>query len=100
MWEPRRLTTLWASAAGYRDSLATFPLTVKYIVNRRIDSELLRFLGFVHRPYSKKIENITFRKLELLPSSGEGEKAPTLLDLIEKANLNNWRAYVSTTIDM
>jgi hypothetical protein len=27
MWEPRRLTTLWASTASYRDSFICFPLT-------------------------------------------------------------------------
>jgi hypothetical protein len=28
MWEPRRLTTLWASTACYRDSLTFFTLKV------------------------------------------------------------------------
>jgi hypothetical protein len=32
------------------------------------------FSGFVHRPDSKELEdkNMTFRKLDLFPSSGEG----------------------------
>jgi hypothetical protein len=41
-----------------------------------------------------------FRKLELLPSSGEaggGGETPTLLGPLERANLNNWTTYVSIT---
>jgi hypothetical protein len=34
--------------------------------------------------------NTTFRKLDLLPSSGEARETPTLLDPLERANLNHW----------
>jgi hypothetical protein len=47
IWDPRHLTTLWPSMACYRDS---FTIVL----------------------YSKKIENTTFRKQDLFPSSGEG----------------------------
>jgi hypothetical protein len=30
MWEPRRLTTLWASTACYRDSFTVFLITTDY----------------------------------------------------------------------
>jgi hypothetical protein len=36
-------------------------------------------LDFVYRPGFWKLENTTFRKLDLFPSSGEGRKLPTLL---------------------
>jgi hypothetical protein len=38
--------------------------------------------------YSKKPDNTTYQKLDLFPSSGDG-KAPTLLDLLERDNLNH-----------
>jgi hypothetical protein len=37
-----------------------------------------------------------FRKLDLFPSSGEGQ-TPTLLGPAERANLNYWTTYVSIT---
>jgi hypothetical protein len=40
---------------------------------------ITRFLDFVHRPVFQKLENTTFRKLDLFPSSGEGAKTLTLL---------------------
>jgi hypothetical protein len=43
---------------------------------------------------SKKLENITFLKLGLFPSSDEGETL-TLLGPLERANLNHWTTYVS-----
>jgi hypothetical protein len=39
--------------------------------------------------YSKKLENSVFLKLYLFPSSGEWETR-TLLDPLERANLNHW----------
>jgi hypothetical protein len=36
------------------------------------------------------IENTTFRKLDLFPSSDEGRETHTLLDALERANLNHW----------
>jgi hypothetical protein len=37
---------------------------------------------------SKYLENTSFRKLDLCPSSGDGRETPTLLGLLERANLN------------
>jgi hypothetical protein len=37
--------------------------------------------------YSKKFKNATFRKLDLFPSSGQGEKTPSQLGPVERANL-------------
>jgi hypothetical protein len=34
---------------------------------------IIGFLDFVHRPVFCKLENTTFRELDLFPSSGEGE---------------------------
>jgi hypothetical protein len=34
---------------------------------------ITEFLDFFHHPVFKRIENMTFRKLDLFPSSGEGE---------------------------
>jgi hypothetical protein len=36
-----------------------------------------------------------FRKLDMFPSSGEGKETPTLLGLLEKANLNHCRIALS-----
>jgi hypothetical protein len=55
---------------------------------------LLRITGFsdfVHHPIFWKLEKTAFRKLDLFPSSGEGGgETPTLLDPLERANLNHW----------
>jgi hypothetical protein len=40
---------------------------------------------------SSVIENTAFRKLNLVSSSGKGEKAPTLLGPLERANLSHSR---------
>jgi hypothetical protein len=48
------------------------------------------FLDFVHHPIFYKLESITFRKLDLFPSSGEGVKTPTQLGRLERANLSHW----------
>jgi hypothetical protein len=45
--------------------------------------------GLCPSPSTLKLEYTTFRRLDLLPSSGEGE-APTLLGPLESANLNHW----------
>jgi hypothetical protein len=37
---------------------------------------------------SKRLENTTFRKLDLFPSSGNGRETPTLLGRLERGNLN------------
>jgi hypothetical protein len=42
-------------------------------------------------PSAGILENTTFRKLDLFPSSGEGEvKTPTQFVPLERANLNHW----------
>jgi hypothetical protein len=42
-----------------------------------------------------KKKNTTFRKLDLFPLSGEGDRyPPTLLDPLERTNLNPWITYV------
>jgi hypothetical protein len=49
------------------------------------------FLHFVHCPVFYKLEKTTFRKLDLFPSSGEGEKTPAMLGPLERANLSHLR---------
>jgi hypothetical protein len=44
-------------------------------------------------PLSGILENMTFRKLYLFLSSGEGE-TPTQLAPLERANLNHWIQYM------
>jgi hypothetical protein len=45
MWEPRRLTTLWASTACYRDSLA-LPFCISASL-RRLRSRQYRVIPFL-----------------------------------------------------
>jgi hypothetical protein len=47
-------------------------------------------LDFVHCPEYYIIENTTFRKLDLFPSSGEGREITILLFPLERVNLNHW----------
>jgi hypothetical protein len=49
-----------------------------------------RYLDFVHGPEFYILENTTFQKLDLFPSSGEGRETTTLLGPLERANLNHW----------
>jgi hypothetical protein len=42
------------------------------------------FLGLYIARYSRKLENITFRKLDLFPSSGKEREAPTQLEPLEE----------------
>jgi hypothetical protein len=46
------------------------------------------FLNFVHRLMF--LRNTTFRKLDMFPSSGKMMGAPTVLDTLERTNLNHW----------
>jgi hypothetical protein len=48
---------------------------------------LAGLLDVVHHSVFQKLENTTFWKLDLFPSSGERE-TPTLLGPLERANLN------------
>jgi hypothetical protein len=52
-------------------------------------SELLGSWTFDYRPIFKKLENATFRILDLFPSSGEVKETPALLCPLERANLNH-----------
>jgi hypothetical protein len=50
----------------------------------------VRITGFsdcAHCPEFQELENTTFRKLDLFPSSGEWGETPTLLGTLERANL-------------
>jgi hypothetical protein len=51
-----------------------------------ITLKIIGFMDFVHRPVFKILENRTFRKLDLFPSSGQGKETPTLLGHLERAN--------------
>jgi hypothetical protein len=51
-------------------------------------SELLDFWTLSIVRYSKKLENTTFRKLDLFPSSGEVWETPTQLGPLERADLD------------
>jgi hypothetical protein len=66
--------------------LGLLTLREEYTLRVRITG----FLDFVHRQVFYKLENTTFRKLDVFPSSGEGEKIPTQLGPLERANLNHW----------
>jgi hypothetical protein len=45
---------------------------------------ITRGLDFVHRPVFEKLENTTFRKLDLFPSTGEGGGEIHLLSWVPK----------------
>jgi hypothetical protein len=51
-------------------------------------SELIGFWPLSIVRYSKKLENTAFRKLDI-SSSGQGEKTPSQLGPLERANLNH-----------
>jgi hypothetical protein len=55
-----------------------------------LSSDLLGFRTLSIVRSSKKLENTTFRKLDLFLSSGEGGEIPTLFGPLERANLNHW----------
>jgi hypothetical protein len=44
-----------------------------------------------------KLENTTFRKLDLFPSSGEGRRL-TLLGRLERADLNHWTIFFEVQV--
>jgi hypothetical protein len=50
------------------------------------------YWDFGRCPSSGILKNTTFRKLDLLPSSGEGVETPTLFGRLERANLSHWLA--------
>jgi hypothetical protein len=51
-------------------------------------------MDFVNRPEISIIENTTFRKLDVVPSSGKGRETPRLLGPLETANLSRWTSWV------
>jgi hypothetical protein len=53
---------------------------------------ILRITGFldsVHRPVFSKLENTTFRKPHLFPSSDDGGETPILFGPLQRANRNH-----------
>jgi hypothetical protein len=52
---------------------------------------------FLRFPPSGILENTTFQKLDLFPSSGKEGKTPTQLGTLERANLNHWTIPVRYT---
>jgi hypothetical protein len=57
---------------------------------------ITRFLDFVHRPVFQKLENTTFRNLDLFPSSGEEGKTPTQLGPLFFFSFSGWGENEST----
>jgi hypothetical protein len=45
-------------------------------------------LDFLRRPEFQRLENTTSWKLDLFPPIDEGRETPTLLSLLERADLN------------
>jgi hypothetical protein len=50
--------------------------------------EMTGFVNFIQFP--EKLENSTFRKLAVFPSTGEGRETSTRLDPLKRVNLNHW----------
>jgi hypothetical protein len=46
-------------------------------------------LNFVHHHEFQKLENVTFRKLDLFPFSGEGRKTHKLLSPLERVTIKS-----------
>jgi hypothetical protein len=59
-------------------------------------SESLGLLSIVRN--SKLLENTTFRKLDLFPSSGERNQTPSLLAPLERANFKHWIKFANPII--
>jgi hypothetical protein len=57
--------------------------------NKKCHSESLVLWTLSIAHYFKKLEETTFRKLDLFPSSGQPRKASTLLGHLERANLSH-----------
>jgi hypothetical protein len=47
---------------------------LNFVDESTMQFRITSFSDFVHRPVFYKLENTTFRKLDLFPSSGEGEE--------------------------
>jgi hypothetical protein len=50
-------------------------------------------LPSVRRPETQILEDTTFRKPDLFPSSGEGGETPTLSGPLERAHLGHWTTH-------
>jgi hypothetical protein len=60
MWEPRRLTTLWASKASCRDSFTFYPFQLKGKRMRIIDISEIRFSNTIMmRSLNKKANGVS-----------------------------------------
>jgi hypothetical protein len=64
------------------------PNNAAYILPVHLDTQNPRIRGIC--PSSGILENITFRKLNLFPSSGERRESPAPLGPLERANLSHW----------
>jgi hypothetical protein len=69
--------------------LTGYPVESKGFWRWRITLRVTGFLDFVHRLEFSILENTTFRKLDLSPSSGEGSKTPTLYFLKKILKVSN-----------
>jgi hypothetical protein len=105
MWEPRRLTTLWASTASYRDSFTFFVSIIKYLphFNKR-DNSTLQYM-YRHkgqtcmdnvRPFTSgrelgtsKIQIHVKQKLEVLIAAVGTENGDILMSIL---NYYKWKA--------
>jgi hypothetical protein len=58
---------------------------------------IIASLDFAHRPELEILENTTFRKLDVYPSSGEERKTRTLLGPSKRANLNDWTNHLKSS---
>jgi hypothetical protein len=67
-----------------------FKLIFSKFSNTEVKSELLGLGTPSIVRNSNKLENMTFRELDLFPSSYEEREAPTLLGPLERDNLNHW----------
>jgi hypothetical protein len=69
-------------------------ISLNYSLTYRYSHRINGFSDFVHHPGSKELEDkiMTFQKLDLFPSSGDGG-TPTLLCPLERANPNHWTQF-------
>jgi hypothetical protein len=60
-------------------------IVLPYITLRTLEFSIVRY-----SKKKKKIEQATFRKLDMFPPLGKGRVSPILLDLLHTANINHW----------
>jgi hypothetical protein len=61
------------------------------------ETYLLCFLDIAHPQLFYKLENASFRELDLFPPSGERRATSTLLGPLERANCNHWTTHLILT---